>query len=151
MKDLNPREINPAEQGPQYPRSIPTFANCTFLENSFKGNRTYKGFVEDISPGELSLELRDDYFSIQKSLLLYSPMELSMDFHFPDGPHQVALTGIITRNKRVRKKGKSYLYLRVRLNEQNEKNSEILNDYLALGIGDTNLIWNLWDNLSIRP
>ena len=87
MEDFNARETNRAEQCARYLHSIPTFVTCTFLENSFKGNRIYKGFVEDISLEELSLELRDDYFTIQKSLLLYSSMESSMDFHFPDGLH----------------------------------------------------------------
>ena len=150
MKDFNQRETKPAEQCAQYLHSIPTFVPCTFLENSFKGNRIYKGFIEDISPTELSLELKDDYFTVQKSLLLYSPMELSMDFHFPDGPHQIVLTGIVTWNKRIRRKEKSYLYLGIRLDEQNEKNTQILNDYLSLGMGDKKLIWNLWDNLSLR-
>ena len=73
-----------------------------------------------------------------------------MDFHFSDGSHQVVLTGIVTWNKRIRRKEKSYLYLGIRLDEQNEKNTQILNDYLSLGTGDKNLIWNLWDNLSLR-
>ena len=50
----------------------------------------------------------------------------------------------------MRKKGKSNFHLGIGLDEQNEKNREILNNYLSSGIGDTNLIWNLWDNLSLR-
>jgi hypothetical protein len=150
MRDFNQRPTNPTENCPQYLHCIPTLATCAFLGNSFKGNRIFRGFIEDISLRELSLELKDDYFSIQESLLIYSPMELSMDFHFSDGLHQVVLTGIITWKKRVRKKENSYLYLKIRLDEQDEKSREVLKDYLSLGIGDTNLIWNLWDNLSLR-
>ena len=150
MEEFNQSKTSPAENCMRFIHTIPTFVTCAFLENSFKGNRIYKGFIEDISLRELLLELRDDYFSIQESLVSYSPVELSMDFHFPDGLHQIVLTGITIWNKRVRKKEKSYLYLGIRLDGQNEENREIFNDYLSSGIGDTNLIWNLWDNLSIR-
>ena len=107
MEDFNQREINPAENCAPYFHSVPTYVTCTFLESSFKGYWTNKGFVEDISLKELSLELRDDYFSIQESLVIYNLVELSMDFRFPDGLHQVVLTDIITWNKRVRKKKKA--------------------------------------------
>jgi hypothetical protein len=149
MGDFKKSETNPAANCMHCLHTVPTFVTCTFLENTFKGNRIYKGFIEDISLKELTLELRDDFFGIQESLVSYSPVELSMAFHFSDGRHQVVLTGIIIENKRVRKKEKSYLYLGIRLDEQDEKNGEILNDYLSSGIGDINLIWNLWDNLSI--
>ena len=150
MADLSERETSAAEKNKHHFHAIPTFVTCAFLGNLFKGNRSYKGFVEDISLSKLSLELRDDYFTIQESLAIYSPVELSMDFHFPNGLHQIVLTGIVIWNKRVRKKEKSYLYLGIRLDGQNEKSEEILNSYLSSGMGDTNLIWNLWDNLSIR-
>ena len=150
MEDLSERGINSIEQCVNPLHTIPTFATCTFLEDSLKWDRTYKGFIEDISLNELSLELRDDYFTIQESLLKYSLLEMSVVFHFPDGLHKVNLTGIITWHKRVKKIEKCYLHLGILLDEQNEKNKEILNEYLYLGIGDTNLIWNLWDNLSIR-
>jgi hypothetical protein len=129
---------------------IPTFVNCIFLKYSLKGNRAYKGFIEYISLNELSLEIRDDYFTLQESLLIYSTLEMTVAFHFPDGLHKVNLTGIITWCKRVRKKDTCNLHLGIRLYELNEKNREILTDYLYLGIGDKNLIWNLWDNLLIR-
>jgi hypothetical protein len=150
MGDFNQREINPAENCMHCLHTVPTFVTCTFLENALKGNRIYKGFIEDISLRELSLELRDDFFGIEESLVSYSPVELSMDFYFSDGLRQVVLTGIIIWNKRVRKKEKSYLCLGIRLDEQDEKDGEILKDYLSSGIGEINLIWNLWDNLSIH-
>jgi hypothetical protein len=149
MGNYNQREKNAEEKYEHHFYTIPTLVTCTFLRNLFNGNRSYKGFIGEISLRELSLELRDDYFTIQESLAIYSPVEMSMDFNFPDGLHQVVLTGIIIWSKRVRKKEKSYLYLGIRLDEPNEKNGLILNDYLFSGIGDTNLIWNLWDNLSI--
>jgi len=150
MKDFTERATGAVEKCAHRLYSIPTFVNCTFLEHPLKGNRAYKGFIEDISLNELSLELRDNYFSIQESLLKYSTLEMTVIFHLPDGVHEVNLTGIITWNKRFRKKDKSYIHLGIRLYELNEKNRELLKDYLHLGIGDKNLIWNLWDNLSIR-
>ena len=150
MGDFNERKKDAVEKCVHSLYAIPTFVNCTFLENSLKGNRAYKGFIEDISLNKLSLELRDDYFSIQESLLIYSTLEMNVIFHFPDGLHEVNLTGVITWCKRLRKKDRSYLHLGIRLYELNEKNREILKGYLYLGIGDKNLIWNLWDNLLMR-
>ena len=150
MRDLRERETNAIEKSIECLHTIPTFVTCTFLGNSLKGHRTYKGFIEDISPSELSLELRDDFVSIQESLTIYTPMEITMDFHFSDGLHEVVLTGIITWNKRVRKNEKSFLYLGMRLDEQNERSREILNHYLSSGAGDRNLIWNLWDNFFLQ-
>jgi hypothetical protein len=101
MEDLSERGINLIEQCVNPLHTIPTFATCTFLEDSLKWDRTYKGFIEDISLNELSLELRDDYFTIQESLLKYSLLEMSVVFHFSDGLHKVTLTGIITGHKTV--------------------------------------------------
>jgi hypothetical protein len=148
--DINERKTSVLERHIDHLHFIPTFVTCSFLEDSLKENRTYKGFIEDISSNELSLELRDDYFTIQESLLMYSPLKMSVVFHFPDGLHKVTLSGIIKWYKRVRMKEKSHLLLGIRLDELNEKNRELLDNYLCLGIGDTNLIWNLWDNLLIR-
>ena len=149
MEDFTERATDAVEKYAHQFYNIPTFVNCTFLEHPLKANRSYKGFIEDISLNELSLELRDDYFSIQGSLLIYSTLEMTVIFHFPDGLHEVKLTGIITWCKRFRKKDKGYLDLGIRLYELNEKNRELLKNYLHLGIGDKNLIWNLWDNLPI--
>ena len=147
MGTFNEREQDAVEQCPQRLYTIPTFVICTFWGNSLKGNRNYKGFIENISLNELSLELRDDYSTLQESLLIYSPLEMTMDFHFPNGLHKVTLAGMVTWSKRLRKKDKSYLHLGIHLYELNEKHRAILQDYLYLGIGDKNLIWNLWDTL----
>jgi hypothetical protein len=115
MSTFNEREQDAVEQCSQQLYTIPTFVICTFWGNSLKGNRTYKGFLENISLNELSLELRDDYSTLQDSLLIYSPLEMTMDFHFPNGLHQVTLAGMVTWSKRLRKKDKSYLHLGINL------------------------------------
>ena len=140
MGDFNGRKKDAVEKCVHSLYAIPTFVNCTFLENSLKGNRAYKGFIEDISLNELSLELRDDYFSIQESLLKYSTLEMTVILHLHDGLREVNLTGIITWCKRFRKKDRSCLQLGISLYDLNEKNRETLQDYLYLGIGDKNLI-----------
>ena len=150
MENWSGRATHTIEQSVHTLHTIPTFVNCTFLEDSLKWDGSYKGFIENISLHELSLELRDDYCTIQESLLKYSPLEINVVLHLPAGLQQVVLTGIITGNKRVQKKEKGYVRLGIRLNEHNEKNSGLLKEYISLGIGDTNLIWNLWDNLFVR-
>jgi hypothetical protein len=150
MKDFTERATDVVEKCAHRLYSIPTLVNCTFLEQPLKGNRAYKGFIDEISINQLSLELRDDYFSIQESLLKYSTLEMTVILHLHDGLREVNLTGIITWCKRFRKKDRSCLQLGISLYDLNEKNRETLQDYLYLGIGDKNLIWNLWDNLLIR-
>lgn len=147
MEDLSQRKHDAEKQRDHQFHTIPTFVNCTFLGNSLQGDRNHQGFIEKISLNELSLELRDDYCTIQESLLIYSPLEMTMIFHFPNELHKVTLTGMITWSKRLRKKDKSCLYLGTRLYELNEKQRAVLKDYLCLGIGDKNLVWNLWDTL----
>ena len=150
MENWNERGTNTLEQCVHPLHTIPTFTTCTFLEDPLMWDRTYKGFIENISLHELSLELRDDYCTIQETQLRYGALELSVVLHFPDGLQKVTLTGIITGYRRMRVKEKCSLHLGIRLDTLNEKNRRILNDYLSLGIGDTNLIWNLWDNLFVR-
>jgi hypothetical protein len=147
MEDLNQRQHDAEEQCDQQFHTLPTFVSCTFLGNSLKGSRNHQGFIEKIALNKLSLELIDDYCTIQESLLIYSPLEMTMMFHFPNRLHKVTLTGMITRSERLRKKDKSCLHLETRLYELNETQRAILKEYLYLGIGDKNLVWNLWDTL----
>ena len=147
MEDLNKRKHDAEAQLNHPSHTIPTFVSCTFLGNSLKGNRNHQGFIEKISLNELSLELIDDFSTIQESLLIYSPLEMTMIFNFPNGLHKVTLTGMITWSERLRKRDKSCLHLGTRLYELNDKQKAILKDYLYLSIGDKNLVWNLWDTL----
>jgi len=59
-------------------------------------------------------------------------------------------SGIISWCKRVKKKNMSFLYLGIQFYHLDKSNKDILKKYLSLGTGDKNLIWNLWDNLSIK-
>ena len=86
--DINERKTSTLEKHVDHLHFIPTFVTCSFLENTLKWNRTYKGFIEDISLNELSLELRDDYFTIQESLLIYSPLEMNL------GPYCLILMSV---------------------------------------------------------
>jgi hypothetical protein len=74
-----------------------------------------------------------------------------VELNMPDGNHKMNISGIIRWHKRLKKKNMSFLYLGVQLCDLKENDGAVLNKYLALGTGDRNLIWNLWDNLSIRP
>ena len=95
MENFNGRETNVVEKCVHQFSTIPTFVICRFLVDSLKESRPYKGFIEDISLNELSLELTDDYLTIQESLLKYSTLEMTVILHFPDDLHKVNLTGII--------------------------------------------------------
>ena len=127
--------------------SIPAVVNCTFFEEVFNGNDRVQGFIQDISFGGVSIEIRDDFLSIKEEFLLYTTVEMEVDLNFPDGMHRMDFSGIVKWYKRVKKKDKNNLYLKIQFHNLEEKSAEMLKKYLSLGSADKNLIWNLWDNL----
>jgi c-di-GMP-binding flagellar brake protein YcgR len=128
---------------------IPTTFVCRFLNNDLNKN-SFQGFIQDISTGGVSLEIRDDFLVIGDENLKYTKIEMVVELNMPDGAHRINIAGVIRWHRRLRKRGNmSFLYLGVEFFELNEKDRAVLNNYLALGTGDKNLIWNLWDNLSM--
>jgi len=136
--------------GRKHQRSaIPTTFICKFLNNDLKKN-SFQGFIQDISQGGVSLEIRDDFLVIGDEHLQYKNIEMVGELNLPDGTHKMNISGIIRWHKRLKKKNMSFLYLGVQFRNLHENDITVLNKYLALGTGDKNLIWNLWDNLSIQ-
>lgn len=131
--------------------TIPAVVTCRFFEEVINGKDSVQGFIQDISFGGVSLEIRDDFLSIKEELLIYTTVEMEVALNFPDGMHRMAFSGIVKWYKRVKKKDMNTLYLKIQFHNLDEKSAEMLNDYLSLGSGDKNLIWNLWDNLSQHP
>jgi len=131
--------------------AIPAAVTCTFFEEVLRGKGTFEGFIQDISLGGVALEVRDDFLTIKESLLLYTTLEMTVAFNLSDGIHRMHVSGIIRWYKRIKKSDKSFVYIGIKFHSLDEKSKEILEHYLSVGTGDTNLIWNLWDNLSIQP
>ena len=132
-------------------RNIPAVVTCTFFEESLKGKSSFQGFIQDISFGGVSLEIRDDFLIISDSLLTYANIEMMVEFNLPDGAHKMSFSGIIRWHKRIKKRNMNFLYLGIQFYNLDEKDKDVLEKYLSLGTGDKNLIWNLWDNLSVQP
>jgi hypothetical protein len=141
--------------------AIPAAVTCRFFEEVLRGKGTFQGFIQDISFGGVALEIRDDFLTIKESLLLYTTLEMTVAFNLSDGIHQMDFSGIIRWYKRIKRSDKSFVYIGrsdksfvyigIKFHSLNEESKEVLKHYLSLGTGDTNLIWNLWDNLSIQP
>jgi len=131
-------------------RSIPAAVTCTFYEEVLQGKGSFKGFIQDISVGGVSLEIRDDFLTIRESLLLYTNIEMAVEINFPEGMQHVDFSGLVRWYKRIKKNDKNFLYLGIQFHTLNEETMKVLERYLSLGTGDINLIWNLWDNLSIQ-
>jgi len=131
--------------------TIPAVVTCRFFEEVLKGKGSVQGFIQDISFGGVSLEIRDDFLRIEEELLIYTTVEMEMELNLPDGMHRMVFSGIVKWHKRVKKKDKTALYLKVQFHNLDEKSAEMLKEYLSLGSADKNLIWNLWDNLSSNP
>ncbi len=136
----------------EHPRHIiPAAVTCTFFEDILRGKGSFQGFIQDISLGGVSLEIRDDFLTLRESMLLYTNLEMSVEFNLPDGIHRMNFSGIIRWYKRIKKRDKNFLYLGIKFHNMSEQNKELLQEYLSVGTGDKNLIWNLWDNLSMQP
>lgn len=70
VEHLNEREKDFVKRWAHQLHTIPTFVDWTLLKDSLKGNKNYKGFIEDISLNQLSFKLRNDYFTLQESLVI---------------------------------------------------------------------------------
>ncbi|NOQ86169.1 MAG: hypothetical protein GQ554_04720, partial [Deltaproteobacteria bacterium] len=69
--------------------SVPAMVACTFLEESLRGKSSFQGFIQDISFGGVSLEVRDDFLIISDSRLKYTDIEMAVEFDLPDGEHRL--------------------------------------------------------------
>ena len=130
--------------------NIPAAVTCKFFEETLKGKTEFHGFIQDISYGGISLEIRDDFLKITESMLLHTNIEMVFVFNFPDGMNKMNFSGIIRWYKRIKKNEKNLVYLGIQFHNLDVRNKEILKTYLSLGTGDKNLLWNLWDNLSAQ-
>jgi hypothetical protein len=85
----------------------------------------------------------DDFLTIKESLLLYTTLDMTVAFNLSDGLHRMHISGTIRWNKRMKKGDKSFVSMGITFHRLDEKSKEILEHYVSLGTGDTNLICNL--------
>lgn len=150
MEDLKSNKNVMIERRKHQRFNIPAAVNCKFFNKDIKGKSSFQGFIQDISFGGVSLELRDDFSIINDSLLKYTSVQMTLELNMSDGIHKINFSGIIRWYRRVKKEGMSFLYLGIQFYNLDESSKEVIKKYLALGTGDKNLIWNLWDNLTIQ-
>jgi c-di-GMP-binding flagellar brake protein YcgR len=127
--------------------SVPAMVTCSFYEGGIKGKSSFQGFIQDISLGGVSIEIRDDFFIISEALLLYTTVEMSVALNFPDGVHPMDFTGVIRWCRRRKEESRNFLYLGIKFHNLSEENQALVRQYMSFGQGDKNLIWNLWDTL----
>ncbi len=151
MKDLRNEKNVMIERRKHQRFNIPAAVNCKFFNKNMKGKNSFQGFIQDISLGGVSLEIRDDFSIIDDSLLKYTSIQMVLELNMSGGIHEIDFSGIVRWHRRVKKEDMRFVYLGIQFNALNENSKEILMEYLSLGKGDKNLIWNLWDNLSIQP
>ena len=151
MENLDQEEKNKIEMRENQRYSVPAMVTCTFLGESLKGRSHFQGFIQDISFGGVSLEVRDDFLIISDSLLKYSDIDMTVELNLPDGEHTLNFSGSVRWHKRVKKNNMSFLYLGIRFYDLKESEKSVLKKYLSLGTGDKNLIWNLWDTILTQP
>lgn len=150
MEDLKSNKNVMIERRKHQRFNIPAAVNCKFFNKDIKGKNSFQGFIQDVSFGGVSLELRDDFSIINDSLLKYTNVQMTLELNMSDGIHKINFSGIIRWYRRVKKEGMSFLYLGVQFYNLDESSKEVIKKYLAFGTGDKNLIWNLWDNLTIQ-
>jgi hypothetical protein len=130
---------------------IPAAVTCTFFEETLQGKGRFQGFIQDISYGGVSLEIRDDFLKLTEAMLPHTTIEMTVAFNFPEGISNMTFSGIIKWDRRIKKNDKSFLSLGIQFHVLDEQSKETIKRYLSLGAGDKNLIWNLWDNVSAQP
>lgn len=150
MEDLKSNKNVMIERRKHKRFNIPAAVNCKFFNKDIKGKNSFQGFIQDVSFGGVSLELRDDFSIINDSLLKYTNVQMTLELNMSDGIHKINFSGIIRWYRRVKKEGMSFLYLGIQFYNLDESSKEVIKKYLAFGTGDKNLIWNLWDNLTIQ-
>ena len=131
--------------------TIPVAVNCRLFKEDIKGKNSFQGFIQDISLGGVSLEIRDDTLVLNDALLMYLNVEMTFAIDMPDGTHKVNVSGIVRWYKKAKRKGVNFLYLGVQFMNLKKSDEAVLAKYLDLGAGDKSLIWNLWDSLSDHP
>ena len=150
MEIKETEEIRTVERRKNERYCIPAVAKCKFFEEVVNGKNSFQGFIQDISFGGVSLEIKDDFLNIKEDLLKHTSIEIEIELNSPDGLHKMNFSGIIKWYQRIKKKDKNILNLHVQFHCLDEKSADILLKYLSFGSGDKNLFWNLWDNLSLH-
>ena len=151
MEHFDNEEKEKIEMREHQRHNVPSMVTCTFLEESLRGKSNFQGFIQDLSLGGVSLEVRDDFLIISDSNLKYTDIEMAVEFNLPDGEHRLNFSGSIRWHQRVKKNDMSFLYLGIQFYDLRESDKHVLEKYLSLGTGDKNLIWNLWDNILTQP
>jgi len=151
MKDLRNKKNVVIERRKHQRFNSPAAVTGKFFNKNMKGKNDFQGFIQDISLGGISLEIRDDFSLIEDSFLKYTSIHMVVELNMSDGTHKIDFSGIVRWHTRAKKEGMRFLYLGIQFNALNENSKEILREYLSLGKGEKNLLWNLWDNLSIQP
>jgi hypothetical protein len=59
----------------------------------------------------------------------------------------MAVSGTIKWFKRIKKQEGSFLYLRIQFHTLDEMSLDTLKEFLSLGTGDKQLLWNLWETV----
>jgi c-di-GMP-binding flagellar brake protein YcgR len=143
-----PEEQSGIDRRRQTRHSIPAAVTCTFFKGDLKGKNSFRGFIQNISLGGASLEIRDDSFLINDSFLQFTNMEMVFELPMPEGTHRITISGIIRWYHKIKKKDVNLLCLGVQFYNVDDRAKDILNQYLTQGAGDKNLIWSLWDTLN---
>ena len=151
MENFEDNEKAKIERRKHQRSNIPAVVNCTLLKKDIKGKNIFQGFIQDISLGGASLEIRDDFLTIDNASLKYTKIRMRLELNTSDGIQKINFTGIIRWHRRIKKQSMNLLYLGVQFFALDDRDQAILKKYLALGTGDKNLIWNLWDSLSNQP
>ena len=105
---------------------------------------TLKGIIDDLSIGGVSVEVDERYMPIDVDQLVEQIVK--MEIHFPKNKKNPYILGSIRWIKREVAKGSSVLQLGIQFVDITEENLKALKNFLELGSGDQNLLWNLWDS-----
>lgn len=131
----------------KYLRSeLPTMVTLKIFskDGSSKKITTLKGILDDLSPGGVSIELAESYQGIADDQLNNQLVKVGISF--PNAPKTPYILGSVRWVKSRVAKGSSFLKVGIQFEDITEDNLRAIKEFLGLGVGDQNLLRNLWDS-----
>ncbi|MDY6842521.1 MAG: PilZ domain-containing protein [Thermodesulfobacteriota bacterium] len=124
---------------------LPTMVILKFFNPDGSGKTviTVNAVIKDLSLGGACIEIDERYTPIDIDQL--AKQIVKMNIRFPDKAKTPYILGSVRWFKREVKKGKYILRLGIQFEEMSEDTIRAIKEFIDLGIGDQNLLWDLWE------
>ena len=116
-------------------------------DNAGKNLVTLRAVIKDLSLSGACIEIDERYTPVDIDQLAKQIVKL--EIRFPESTNTPYILGSVRWFKREIKKGRYILQLGIQFVEIAEDNLRALKEFIGLGIGDQNLLWDLWESIDL--